>query len=96
MSRKKKLINNTDIPQYAIERFTRCIFDDVRAYFATEEGQKEYAAWEEQENKKRAARNGGSAALYGLLFSGATGFGLWPYGCAIGEIGLFVSLEINK
>ena len=26
MSRKKKLINNTTIPQYAIERFARCVF----------------------------------------------------------------------
>ena len=26
MARKKKLINNTNIPQYAIERFARCVF----------------------------------------------------------------------
>ena len=31
MGRKKKLVNNTTIPQYAIERFARCVFDDIRA-----------------------------------------------------------------
>ena len=85
MSRKKKLINNTDIPQYAIERFTRCIFDDVRAYFATEEGQKEYTAWEEQENKKRAARNGGSAAYMDFFFLGPRGLDSGLMGTPFGK-----------
>lgn len=43
MGRKKKLINNTNIPQYAIERFARCVFDDIRAAYADEEIQKEFA-----------------------------------------------------
>lgn len=30
MGRKKKLVNNTDIPQYAIERVARCVLDDIR------------------------------------------------------------------
>ena len=30
MGRKKKLVNNTDIPQYAIERAARCVLDDIR------------------------------------------------------------------
>ena len=51
-----------------------------------------------REMKKPRPKPGLSAALYlcMFLFSGATGFGFWPYGCAVGEIDLFVSLEINK
>ena len=49
MGRKKKLINNTNIPQYAIERFARCVFDDIRAAYADEEIQKEFAAWQAEQ-----------------------------------------------
>lgn len=56
MGRKKKFINRTHYPDWVIERFTRCIFDDVLAFFATEEGQQEYAQWEAQQEalKKKA------------------------------------------
>ena len=54
MGRKKKLINNTDIPQYAIERFARCVFDDIRAAYADEEIQKEFAAWQAEQAAKKA------------------------------------------
>ena len=43
---------------WAIERLTRSIYDDVLAFFATEEGQAEYEAWEREQaelKKKRAA-----------------------------------------
>ena len=42
MGRKKKLINKTDVPQYAVERFARCVFDDIRADFAKPEVQAEF------------------------------------------------------
>ena len=45
MGRKKKLVNNTNIPQYAIERFARCVFDDIRAAYEDDEIQKEFAEW---------------------------------------------------
>lgn len=98
MGRKKNLVNNTNIPQYAIERFARCVFDDIRADFAKPEVQDEFAQWlaEREHKKTRAAISGGSVALCGFLFSWPSGFGIWPNGCAIGEILLFVSLEINK
>ena len=43
MGRKKKLINNSDIPQYAIETVARCLLPDIIAYFESEEGQREFA-----------------------------------------------------
>ncbi len=72
MVRKTKLINNTNIPQHAIETFARCVLPDIQAFFATEEGQREFAEWQAEQaakkstlqlhtTKKRAAEN--SAAL---------------------------------
>ena len=55
MGRKKKLINNTNIPQYAIERFARCVFDDIRAAYEDEEIQKEFAEWQAEQAAKKAA-----------------------------------------
>ena len=51
-----------------------------------------------RETKKPRPKPGLSAALClcMFLFAWPSRFGIWPYGCAIGEIDLFVSLEINK
>ena len=60
MGRKKKFVNKTHYPDWVIERFTRCIFDDVLAFFTTEEGQREYEAWE-AEQKAQKERQGAAA-----------------------------------
>ena len=46
MSRRKKLINHTNIPQFKIEEIARCIYPDILAYYESEEGKKEFAAWQ--------------------------------------------------
>lgn len=46
MSRRKKLINNSDIPQHVIETIARCIWPDTLAYYESEEGQREFAEWQ--------------------------------------------------
>ena len=57
MSRRKKLINHTDIPQYQIEAIARCIMPDILAFYESEEGQREFAEWKEQRKaEKREAR----------------------------------------
>ena len=48
MSRRKKLINNTTIPQHQIEAIARCILPDILAFYESEEGQREFAKWQEQ------------------------------------------------
>lgn len=53
MGRKKKLINNSDIPQYAIETVARCLLPDIIAYFESEEGQREFAEWKRQQEEKK-------------------------------------------
>ena len=45
LPRKKKLINNTNIPEHEIEKIARCLFPDILAFYISEEGQKEFAEW---------------------------------------------------
>ena len=55
MSRKKKLINNSDLPDHEIEAIARCIYPDILELVESEEGQKEFAEWKArkaQEEKK--------------------------------------------
>ena len=52
MGRKKKLINNSNIPQYAIETVARCLLPDIIAYYESKEGQREFAEWKQQEDNK--------------------------------------------
>ena len=57
MSRRKKLINHTDSPQYQIEAIARCIMPDILAFYESEEGQREFAEWKERrEEEKREAK----------------------------------------
>ena len=58
LSRRKKLINNTDIPQHQIEAIARCLMPDILAFYESEEGQREFAEWKaqrdaEQQNHKK-------------------------------------------
>lgn len=58
MSRKKKLINNSGIPQHEIEYIAQCILPDIMAFYESEEGQREFREWkarreaEQTEGKK--------------------------------------------
>ena len=45
MSRRKKLINNSSIPQHEIENIARILLPDILAYYESEEGQREFAEW---------------------------------------------------
>ena len=51
MSRRKKLTNNSGIPQHEIENIARILLPDILAYYESEEGQREFAEW-------KAARGG--------------------------------------
>ena len=57
MSRRKKLINNTDIPRHKIEAIARCLLPDILALYESEEGQREFAEWKKQrEAEKQEAK----------------------------------------
>ena len=53
MGRRKKLINNSDIPQHQIEAIARCIMPDILAFYESEEGQRDFAAWKKQREAER-------------------------------------------
>lgn len=56
MGRRKKLVNDSGIPQHAIEAIARCIWPDIQASFNSAEGQRMFAEWKAaQEAKKQAA-----------------------------------------
>ena len=52
MSKRKKPINNTDIPQHQIEAIARCILPDILAFYESKEGQREFAEWKKQREAK--------------------------------------------
>ena len=59
MSRKKKPVNNSGIPQHIIESIARCILPDIIAYYETEEGQRQFEEWKAmQEAEKTEGKNG--------------------------------------
>jgi hypothetical protein len=53
MSRPRKVVNNSGIPQYAIDRIARCIYPDILAFYESEEGQKEFAAWKARQEQEK-------------------------------------------
>ena len=48
MSKRKKPINRTDIPQHQIEAIARCILPDILAFYESKEGQREFEEWKKQ------------------------------------------------
>lgn len=57
MSRRKKLINNTDIPQHEIEAIARCIWPDILAFYESKEGQREFEEWKARRQAKKEQEN---------------------------------------
>ena len=58
MGRRKKLINNTKIPQYKVEAIARCIMPDILAFYESKEGQKEFAEWKAQRETEKLGVEG--------------------------------------
>ena len=45
MSRRKKLTNNSGIPQHEIGNIAQILLPDILAFYESEEGQREFAEW---------------------------------------------------
>ena len=52
MGRRKKPVNDTNIPQHEIEKLARFFLPDILAYYESEEGQQEFAAWKAQREER--------------------------------------------
>ena len=51
MARKKKPVNKSPYPNHVIETIARCVWPDIQAYFESEEGQREFAEWKQQQRE---------------------------------------------
>ena len=49
----KKKDYGTGIPQHEIEALARCLLPDIEEFYASEEGQKEFAEWKQQQAEKK-------------------------------------------
>ena len=77
MGRKHKVVNKSGIPQYAIDRFARSVFDDMREDFMKPEVQADFQRWlaEREQNKKKAAATKVAAASSFIWFLWADRYG---------------------
>ncbi len=48
MSRRKKIINESDIPQHVIDSLARCLWPDIPASYEDEEERRKLAEWQAQ------------------------------------------------
>ena len=59
MSRRKKLINHSGIPEHEIENIARILLPNIIVFYESEEGQKEFSQWKADNKaeiqKKRTA-----------------------------------------
>ena len=53
MARRKKLINNSGIPQHEIEYIAQCILPDIIALYESKEGQREFQEWKAQRDAEK-------------------------------------------
>jgi hypothetical protein len=51
MSRWKK--NTTGIPDFEIDSLARALLPAIQAYFETEEGQREFAVWQDERQQRQ-------------------------------------------
>ena len=52
MARKRK--NDTGIPDYAIDSLARALLPAIQKYFESEDVQKEFVVWQEEQHKLKA------------------------------------------
>lgn len=62
MARKKKLVNNSGIPQHEIEYIAQCILPDIIVFYESEEGQREFQEWKAQREAEQTAGKKGEKA----------------------------------
>ena len=51
MPKKKRKIYKTGIPDHEMRALARCLLPDIRQFFESEEGQREFAEWKKQQSK---------------------------------------------
>ena len=54
MARMKKPVNHSPYPDHVIETIARCLWPDIQAFYESEEGQKEFAEWKAEQEKRQS------------------------------------------
>ena len=58
MPRKKKPINNSDLPDYVIETLARCFYPDILAAFQDEEILRDFEKWRADRQAEKKSKDG--------------------------------------
>jgi hypothetical protein len=58
LGRHKKLINNTNIPQYKVEAIARCIMPDILAFYEARKGRENLQSGNVNRKRKKAVWKG--------------------------------------
>lgn len=43
---------HSNIPRHELEALARCLLPDIQAFYESEEGQREFAEWQEKQKEK--------------------------------------------
>ena len=62
MSRRKKPVGNSGIPQHEIENIAGILLPDILAYYESEEGQRKFAEWKAQRDAEKTTDSNGESA----------------------------------
>ena len=49
----KKKDNRTNIPKHEIEALARCLLPEIRKFFESEEGQREFEEWKKKKEREK-------------------------------------------
>ena len=66
MNKKKKSTNTSPYPDEAIERLARAFYPAILACWNSEEGQREFAAWQAEQAHISGKEKTGSSRLLGI------------------------------
>ena len=54
MSKRKKPVNHSDLPDHVVESIARLIYPDILAYYESEEGQREFSEWKQRQEEDQS------------------------------------------
>ena len=50
---------HSGIPRHVLESFARCLLPDIRAFYASEEGRREFAEWKKKQQEQQEQKENG-------------------------------------
>ena len=105
MNKKKKSTNTSPYPDEAIERLARAFYPAILACWNSEEGQREFAAWQAEQahhtpsEEKQSVPNGERPVVHIAVvcgfWQGASYSGAHPVFCFVRSLSFFLTFEIG-